>query len=241
MVPSRRLRISAGALSLALGACTGRSSHEHVHSGAGGTQGGSPSGPCDAGSAACGPAGAPAADPSPCYGGCADTSERPQPGPSPVCPPDPPEVGVACLNAVICGYGDSENSRCRSYYACHDGVWAEDTTLDPCPVLPPDFCSVTPPHEQPCVAGTPGASCEYEGLSCYCTTAVSGAVEGRWTCWGPPANPACPASLPPLGAGCDLPGIQCNYVGDACQSTAYSSVFCFKGYWEPGTPPSCNR
>jgi hypothetical protein len=202
----------------------------------------------DAGALDDGTAGAPDGDVrSPCQGPCPDAGGRPVPLPRPECPNAEPVSGSGCdRTGLICGYGDGYISLCRSIYLCSEGTWKRDTVFGQsyrCREVPPGYCpSVPPAWVSGCTiseAGTP-FPCAYDGLLCFCKNpgGVPGGP-GNWTCYGPPANPQCPANLPNIGEGCDTPGVQCNYPAGLCPEPPHTNVFCYEGKWEDGVPNSC--
>jgi len=180
----------------------------------------------------------------PCYGGCTTQVDRPKPSAPPVCPATEPGAGSACANESLrCSYGDSSTAQCRRIHQCMAGTWEADTSISSrysCDPLPADYCPAEPHHQQPCTIATVGMPCTYGELSCVCFARdPAPGKPGNWLCYGPPANPACPALVPNLGAGCASKGLACNYDGDACQAAPNSSLFCFDGAWEEGEGYNC--
>ncbi|HEX2672087.1 MAG TPA: hypothetical protein VHM25_14500 [Polyangiaceae bacterium] len=180
----------------------------------------------------------------PCYGGCATHPERPAPSAPPACPTSEPAAGAACdRDALRCGYGDSRAVQCRRLYECLNGAWQADVSISQrysCDPLPTDYCPTTPQHEQPCVIANVGMPCTYGELSCICfASSPMPGKPGNWLCYGPPANPQCPATAPNLGDGCSSNGLGCNYDADACNAAPTSSLFCFDGAWEQGEGYNC--
>lgn len=155
-----------------------------------------------------------------------------------------PDVGAACQGEARCGYGDSAAPQCRTVYDCAGGAWQADDSLKQrysCEPLPDDYCPSRPQHERSCVIGTPGLGCQYDGdLTCVCRAREPApGKNGTWICFGPPANPRCPAVMPNLGEGCADQGLACNYDTDGCTAAPISSLFCFEGAWEQGEGYVC--
>lgn len=179
-----------------------------------------------------------------CAGGCRDTTPRPMPLPRPVCPATAPVVGEPCTHGqLVCGYGDL--SWCKDKYQCVVGAWAKESSSAnyPCLEQPNGYCpSVAPKAQAACVVGDYGGGipCEYGALLCICNTPFSGPGRGgNWTCFGPPEDTRCPASLPGLGEGCATPGLSCDYALDECTSAPHDNVFCFDGAWDVGRSYFC--
>jgi hypothetical protein len=169
--------------------------------------------------------------------------ERPEPGPSPVCPADTPTLGDTCEldRGVQCGFGDSVTALCREIFECADNGWVipKDREATTCPHHEDNYCPDVPHDGETCTIGSGGAAlpCDYPSRNTRCICSViPGQVEGIWGCYGPPQDTRCPAALPNLGQSCAVPSVQCSYVLDPCSATPYNTVFCFDGIWEGGTP-----
>lgn len=187
----------------------------------------------------------------PCGGPCEDDGERPEPLPRPHCPATEPSLGDPCnMENLVCSYGDSLTPHCRTYYECTEeagqSIWMASALVDqqawPCLPLPSDYCPAeVPASGDACVIEAPGIPCGYAEVSCLCSarTPTPGAP-GSWDCYGAPRNTACPATLPNIGEGCgeEQEGIQCNY--SLVCAPPHSSVFCYRGEWEPGEDPGCH-
>jgi hypothetical protein len=180
----------------------------------------------------------------PCQGACASApvGVRPIPGDPPNCPSKQPKPGEACdlMADQLCGYGDDTYVACRAILDCVDHKWSLKYQMD-CPSR--DFCLPTAPkHESMCTVGAGGQEvpCDYDGFYCVCAGGpnVGPGVKGYWNCWGPPADPNCPAKLPNLGTGCSTKGVECWYATNGCFSPA-NFVFCRNGQWELGAGPVC--
>jgi hypothetical protein len=236
------------ALLIVTSACGGNS-HSRIGENPG-TAGGGSAGASASNAGAFASSGAPAAAGSsdagktPCYGGCTTEVQRPKASAPPQCPAGEPSAGTACTHESLrCSYGDSRTAQCRHIDECTNGFWQADTSiLDrySCDPLPADYCPSEPHHQQPCTIGIVGMPCEYGELSCVCYARdPAPGKHGNWLCYGPPANPECPAIAPNLGAGCGSKGLACNYDGDACLAAPNSSLFCFDGAWEQGEGYNC--
>lgn len=173
----------------------------------------------------------------PCYGGCTDDLDaRPVPQPRQDCPEEEPVVDSECIQPQqLCSYGESEQAACRRFYRCN-ATWQIDSrsTLVSCRMPPKGYCPPEPPHGSECEISSagPDVPCSYTAFECYC--------EGyKWNCYGPPADPRCPVSLPNIGEGCDEQGVECAYAVNGCVAQPYSTVFCYQGSWEPGMELPC--
>jgi len=180
--------------------------------------------------------------PDPCVGACTNTSARPAPLPRPQCPELEPSAGAACSEADLrCSYGDAPTPRCRTYYRCSASKWALDAS-DAYPCVTATQCPSAPPQGAACQVEVPGVPCAYTGLLCFCEAASDAAAgaDGHWGCYGPPADPACPALLPNLGEGCATQALECHYASNGCTAPPNSTVFCRGGAWEEGQELLCH-
>jgi len=140
----------------------------------------------------------------------------------------------------VCSYGDAVTPTCRKYYECADKLWRLDPGIDseryPCDEPPAGYCPAAPPeHDTKCTPIAGRAPCVYADVTCGCVNGQHWAAGGldQWLCYGPPADPRCPKSLPNIGEGCATQGVQCSYI-EACELPPYSSAFCREGAWEEG-------
>jgi hypothetical protein len=230
---------SRGARSSSNGGYSG----DETHGGGGGAIGGS-SGTIAGNSNAGGSSGTEPDSPAPCYGGCKDPdAPRPPPLPRPICPESEPEVDAACdRSGLRCSYGTAKTPQCRDQYECRAGSWQPVESVWPCSTHPAGYCPKAPQHEAACTIEIEGIGipCDYGAVRCSCVSRViQQDSPGMWVCIGPPENPACPAELPNLGEGCQENGLECNYAWDGCTAAPGSTVFCFDGAWEEGTPLVC--
>jgi hypothetical protein len=219
-------------------ACSGKSSTDEDSGAGGGTA--SSGGTGAPGGASSGAGGAPS--PFPCEGDCADDGVRPTPLPRPDCPEKEPALGGACDEAGLqCSYGDSPTPRCRHYYVCDAATWTADERPSnfTCETAP--NCPSAPTTGSACVLEVPGEPCPNGNLWCFCEAGIDAQIgdTGTWACFGPPMNPACPASLPNLGEGCEEQAVECKYAVNGCTAAPYSTVFCRNGVWEEGEELLC--
>jgi len=237
MMPSSAPAWLAGYLSAALLTACGGSAQVPSSTGIGGAANGSAGSKAAAGSTS---------DDSktPCYGGCATHPERPKPTAPPECPSSEPAAGTACTSeAIRCSYGDSRAVQCRHLYQCTNSAWQADTSISQrysCDPLPADYCPAAPQHRQPCTIANVGMPCTYGELSCVCSArSPAPGKTGNWLCYGPPANPACPAAAANVGDGCSGNGLACDYDADACTAAPTSSLLCVYGSWQQGQGYNC--
>jgi len=180
--------------------------------------------------------------PTPCEGACMDTGPRPMPLPRPTCPTQQPQVGDACSVAdLLCSYGDAPTPRCRAYYHCENGSWAPDAALNNYPCLMNADCPDVAANLSQCTLENAGIPCAYPDQLCYCASGKNkqAGAPGYWNCYGAPMNQNCPATLPNIGEGCAVQGLECHYAVDGCSAPPHSTVFCREGAWEDGEPLGC--
>lgn len=181
----------------------------------------------------------------PCYSACPPATSRPVALPRPECPESEPVAGAPCTKADLrCGYGGGRTPYCRTEYQC-TGTWQITARPLPlCPDLAGDRCSPRMPEPgAACVVGAlVDVPCEYDELSCRCAASllVNPGDPGRWLCYGPPADVACPEILPNVGEGCTSPGHECWYDPEGCLDPRLY-VACREGTWQRGTGPKCLR
>jgi hypothetical protein len=193
----------------------------------------------DAGADASGPSAAP------CRTSCPPAAVRAVALPRPECPEVEPTPGVACGDPGLrCGYGGGRTPYCRTEYQCK-GTWQSTARpLPGCPTPNREACPPTKPAAgDACVVGTLiDVPCEYGETSCRCGAGplASEGDPGRWLCYGPPADTACPEIVPNVGEGCRTPGRECWYDPEGCLD-ARLYVTCRGGSWQPGDGPSCLR
>ncbi|MBI4700644.1 MAG: hypothetical protein HY744_05690 [Deltaproteobacteria bacterium] len=160
-------------------------------------------------------------------------------GPSSGCPESAPQPGTPCAPAeMACTYGDSVEPWCRTRYACKPSGWTPPLPLpSACAGSPPPGCPVPAPasHSQ-CPAELVGTQCIYASASelCRCTDMECGGPceiidPPQWRCFGPPAEPGCPAVVPNDGAACSQPGLECSYLGGPCGGGTLAR--CEQGAW----------
>ncbi len=149
-------------------------------------------------------------------------------GPSP-CPASP-VTGACTREGLECTYGDDPRASCRTRLSCTGGMW--QLTSPRC--VPITGCSPAP---------TSGAVCANDGDVCvavdgtrcdcgYCPhggPACAPIPPAMWFCTPPPANLACPRTMPNLGDPCAATGTSCDY--DGCGSGM--AVQCSGGIWIP--------
>ena len=127
----------------------------------------------------------------------------------------------------------------NGYYSA--SKWALDAS-DAYPCVTATQCPSAPPQGAACQVEVPGVPCAYTGLLCFCEAASDAAAgaDGHWGCYGPPADPACPALLPNLGEGCATQALECHYSSNGCTAPPNSTVFCRGGAWEEGQELLCH-
>lgn len=153
-------------------------------------------------------------------------------GGSPVgCPPAPPAEGQVCPKPeLVCSYGDSPFSQCRTSAVCLASGWTvfvppPDCDFDPsCPPMVPPPQSICPSE---------GAHCAFpDGTQCACTTCLGGPCGPPppvWVCSSP--APGCPVPAPNAGAACSQAGLACVY-GDPCNGGLATSCDGISWSWE---------
>jgi hypothetical protein len=184
---------------------------------------------------------APDGGPYQCLGECPAGPARPNSTARPVCPNLEPLLSAACyLDAgTVCSYGDDPRTACRHVYTCSKGNWTAMFTWS-CPAIT-SYCPATAPAQQSnCMVPTdPSVPCVFGDLSCYCgSPGIAAGTAAPWICYGPPANPACPAIAPNIGDGCSTQALECWYAPTGCD-TPNSYVFCRNGQWEMEQGPPC--
>lgn len=172
----------------------------------------------------------PGADTTPTDGGGVDS------GPT-GCPTSPPTMGSACAPVgLVCGYGDDPRPTCRQQATCKPTGW--DTPIGACPPPPTATCPPSAAEASGKVCSSEGAFCTYGDVVCGCGACFGGpcGTTARWTCADPPADPACPRSMPNLGIACAKEGTNCIY--GSCSSGNIAARDCTGGRWVD-SPVAC--
>jgi hypothetical protein len=177
------------------------------------------------------PSGCPTPTLAKCAGGKWSVAIPDCPVPVPVCPATLPTMNTDCPRVGLeCAYGDDPRPQCRQHATCSGMGW--QLPIGGCPPLPTTTCPATAADAANKSCNTEGAYCSYpSGVVCGCGGCLGGpcSTNKTWHCDAPPANAACPRTLPNLGTACTTPSLDCMY--GSCSAGDIADRKCEGGVW----------